>query len=313
MGMRELWPMKLRTMFFLGSHPLWPDDENAYVQLMAALWHSFTDCSGIYLKSVLRENWCWPYFTGDHDHDHDHDHEYMVPDMVPGPRKEKSWFVYMERGVQPFHTVSVPDAFEEYLRKFSSKRRYALRREIRILQDRGGGELQLERITDKEQCERFLGIARPLYARTWQGAHGVSSRLAGGLPDLEDLARRGILRSYVLRCGQEYCAFAVGHQFRDVFHLVEIGHEPAFNKYSPGKVLLLLLIEDLTRHARPKRLSLGHGEQAYKGHLGTDHSEDASLMLMRRTLANRLKCGCHQAFRSSVRTVKRWVGRKTFD
>jgi len=293
LGSRKLWQMRFDTVFLLGSHPLLPDDESAYHQLFRSIWDSFSDCNSICMPSVFKESWCWRYSE------------------PANSRSEKSWFLYSGENSRPFHIIRMPAAFEEYLKKFSSKRRYALRREMKLLQQRGGGNMQLERIENTEQVDHFLDIAKPLFDRSWKGKRRLSSRLEGDKPHFEDLARRGILRSYLLRCGDTYCAYAVGHQLRDVFHLITIAHDPDFNEYSPGKVILLLIIEDLTNHIPPETFSFGRDHLDYKAHFGTDRTEEATAILMRGTLANRFKCGCHHALRSSLRAIKRGLGRNT--
>jgi len=292
LGKRNLWRTQIRTIFLLGSQPLLPDDDNAYHQLFSSLWDSFSDCNGIYLTSVVKDSWCWRYFE------------------AAKARSEKTFFLYAEEGVRQFHTITVPPNFEIYLKKFSAKRRNGHRRDVKILRERGGGDLQLERIENREQIDRFFSVARPLFGRSWQGK-SLRSCLDDGKPQFEYLAQSGILRSYLLRCGDTYFAYEIGYQFRDVFHLIETVYDPAFSEYSPGKVLLWLVIEDLTNHAPPEKISLGHGDLDYKAHFATDHTEDTSILLMRTTLANRFRCGCHQTFRSSVRAIKRYLGRNT--
>ena len=161
-----------------------------------------------------------------------------------------------------------------------------------------------------EHIDRFLGIARPLFDRSWK-AKILPTCLEDGKPHFEDLARRGILRSYLLRCGDAYCAYLIGYQSRDVYYAIENAYDPAFQEFSPGKIILLKAIEDLTNHASPERFSFGYGEEDYKGQLCTDHTEDATIVLMRRTWANRIRCGCHETFRSSLQTIKRRLGRTT--
>ena len=61
---------------------------------------------------------------------------------------------------------------------------------MKILQQRGGGDLQLERIENVEQIDRFLGIARPLFDRSWK-AKILPTCLEDGKPHFEDLREEG--------------------------------------------------------------------------------------------------------------------------
>ena len=64
----------------------------------------------------------------------------------------------------------------------------------------------------------------------------------------ERLAKTGLLRSYLLKCGERLRAFVIGYQFNGVFHYAEIGYDREFSEHSPGTVLLHLLIQDLCDH-----------------------------------------------------------------
>ena len=68
-------------------------------------------------------------------------------------------------------------------------------------------------------------------------------------------------------------------------------------EYSPGKVLLYLLIEDLCNHRPPKCLTFFEGGAPYKDVFGTGVLEDASVLLVhgKGRLAARLPHRC--AFR----------------
>ena len=181
---------------FLGSHPLLPDDENAYRQLFRSIWDKFSDCSGICLLNVIKESWCWRHFEAARDPG-TRSMQPSVPGCparaektqdseCPGRRREKSWFLYSGEYVRPFHFITLPATFEDYLKTFSSKKRHQLRREMKLLPERGGGDLQLERIENTEQIDRFLAVARPLFERSWK-AKILPTCLADGKPHFEDL------------------------------------------------------------------------------------------------------------------------------
>ena len=293
LGRRTLWRVPLRTVFLLGSQPLLPDDDRAYRQLFTSVWDAFPDCNAVHMMSLVKTNWCWRYVEAAGDWD------------------IQRCFPYAQRGVRQVHSIALPATFDDYLKKFCSRRRKEFRKKVQRLTECGGGRLKLERIDSPQQVDCFLSIARSLYDRSWKGKCRLPSCLDDGKVRLADLAQRGILRAYLLWCGEACCASFLGFQYGDVFSGIEIAHDPAYDKYSPGTVLLLLLIEDLARHAPPQRISLGHGDQEFKARFGTDHDEEASLVLLRDTLTNRLKYGCHRAFRSSLQAVKHCLGRHT--
>ena len=74
----------------------------------------------------------------------------------------------------------------------------------------------------------------------------------------------------------------------------EIGYDARLARFSPGAVLLFLLVEDLTLHRRPRVVNFGIGDAHYKREFGTVELSDASIFLLRRTVANRLRVAVHR-------------------
>src|SRR5262249_35831919 len=101
---------------------------------------------------------------------------------------------------------------------------------------------------------------------------------------------------------------------RGIYHYAEIAHDRAFERFSPGTVLLYLLIEDLIRHNPPRRVNFGISDARYKREFGNAFTRDASVLLLRRSLANTLRVRSHSSFRSCLRAGKerlhgwQWTG-----
>src|SRR5512135_317316 len=123
------------------------------------------------------------------------------------------------------------------------KARYNLRRMVRELGEKKGGAAELLRVDSEGQVAGFLEVAAHISARSWQ--HRIIGPRVGTTPahvrTLQDLASRQILRSYLLRCGGEPLAFAIGYQSHGVYQFVETGYDEAVDHLSPGTVLLYLL------------------------------------------------------------------------
>ena len=170
-GKRTIWRTRFNTIFILGSQPLLPEDENVYRQVFRSLWQAFPDCGSIYFKSLMKESWCWRLFE------------------AAKARSDEDYFLYAGEEVRPFHTITLPRVFDEYLEKFSSRRRKEFRKKMKTLEEHGGGCLQLERIDSVEQIDHFLDVARRLFEHSWK-ARCSRSCLEGGKPGLEDLRER---------------------------------------------------------------------------------------------------------------------------
>ena len=154
------------------------------------------------------------------------------------------------------YLIDLRDGFDQYLGAMSGKTRYTLRKKVRVLREHGGGRLECRRVEAEDQVEAFLEAGERVHSRSWQGRklwasnYNHESHLVG--PELKGLARAKILRSYLLECGGEPCAYVVGYQFDGVYHYMEPRFDEVLGRRSPGTVLLYLLLEDLFC-ARPPR------------------------------------------------------------
>jgi hypothetical protein len=202
-------------------------------------------------------------------------------------------------GCRGRHLLRLPGGFPNYLARFRAKKRYNLQRQARLLRDRLGGELRLERLTRPEEVPAFLEAAGAVEADSWQGRLS-GPRLGGSPASLADAARRGLVRSYLLSGGGVPCAFVVGYQAGGVYEYHQIGYRRDLARFSPGTTLLYLLLEDLFAHGRPDFLNFGWGDDAYKSEFGNEHWSDAAVLLLRRTAGNRWRRAAHAAFRGAV-------------
>lgn len=125
------------------------------------------------------------------------------------------------------------------------------------------------------------------------------------------LASRGLLRSYLLRCNGKSIAYVFGYQYERVYHYVEIGYDPAVAEWSPGSVLLYLLVKDLIEGGGIGTLYFGFGESFYKKCFGNSTFPSTTVWLLRKTLSNRLHSFNHAAFRRGLAVARRYFGRRS--
>ena len=275
--------LPVRTAFILGGEPSIPPGSALRDQLFRSIWDQMPEVEAIYLKGIPAAGQCWK-------------------DLRRGCSQA---IVYAERGIRDLYTLTLPPTFEEYLAKFRQKKRYNLRRQVKLLRDAGGGALELSRVESVADISRFLRNAQCAAQHSWQ--HGLlpKDKDAWDQPArVEDLARRGFLRSYLLSAGGTPCAYVNGYQLQGVFHYADVGYDERFAAHSPGSVLLLLLIEDLIAHRSPRVMNFGIGDSQYKRQFATDRLREASVLLLKRTLANRVRYAAHRACRGLVRQVR---------
>ncbi len=180
--------------------------------------------------------------------------------------------------------------FAEYLATFRKKRRYNLKRNLRLLDKVTHGDYSMEKVTDAEQVGSFLEAVDHIYERCWQrhsyGPFHHSSE--GNVAYHKEIARLGWLRSYLLYCHQKPVAYVIGYQYRGRYYYEYIGYDQAWNHVSPGTVLTYLMIEDLHTVDSPDFLDFGYGENTYKQIFGNYSHEANNSYLVKRISPLRL-------------------------
>jgi CelD/BcsL family acetyltransferase involved in cellulose biosynthesis len=286
-GRRIFFNARLRTVEVLGGPPLLDEELEIHDQFFATVETTFTDCDTIKITMLPTDSFCWRYLS---------DSAWI----------RKRFIVYVPDGATTSHLISLPNTFDDYLRRFSSGTRKNFKRHLRLLREHGSGVVALHRYETEDDVDKFVTDAVPVVRNSWQ--HKCASGLLDDSPHwrskLLDLAGRQLLRSYVLKCGGEPCAAELGYQFGGVFHSVQTHYDRRLSKLSPGTMLLYSYLEDLTNHRPPSILSFGFGHSAHKEFFSDIHQENVSVLLVRRRIANRIKVTAHSTFRSCVSFVK---------
>ncbi len=203
------------------------------------------------------------------------------------------------------HLIDMDATFEDYLARFSGKTRSTLRRKARKLA-KDAGPYEISEHRTPEQVGRFLDIALPLSAKTYQ-----ARLLDAGLPDsaadrseMIELAQADRMRCFLLSIGDRaiaYLCLPVTGRTLDYAHL---GYDPDFARLSPGTVLQLEALERLFAERHFQYFDFGQGEGAHKALFGTDHVRCTSFILLDPTLSNRALLGARSTFDGAVGGVK---------
>ena len=189
------------------------------------------------------------------------------------------------------HLVDLSGSFEAYLAsQLSAKPRQNIKRAVRKLQALKHDAALLEIVTRPEDILRFLSEAAVVSAQTFQ-----TRLLDVGLVDtparrhhLQQTALAGDARGYLLKLNGEAIAFAwCRHREGQLIYDI-IGYLPQYAEYSPGTVLLYLILEDLFSLKQYDALNFGVGEAHYKAMFATRKEVLADVYFLRPTIRNGL-------------------------
>ena len=284
---RILAGVNLHVVDVLGSQPLMPNIPMLHDHLFTTIIDAFPDCSAIAMGSVPTDSFLWR-----------HCHESRTI--------RNHFLVHVPYGKRLCHTIPLPATFEDYLRMLSGKKRYNLRRQVRRLRAPVHGTLEMRRI-DKPGDIRALIDAVDVLRR---GPDGHPSRAGDQGPVIDhdgfaDLAQRDMLLCYLLFCGDRPCAVATGTKYGRTYLLDGMIYDESMAALSPGSTLFFLLIEDLIRQG-VTLIDFGYGEPADRHRSTNVLVERGTILLLRKTFANRLHQFGHATFRVGINLLKHW-------
>jgi hypothetical protein len=288
---RKLGAITILQVCFLGGGPLGPHDPPSLDGLIQAALVAFPQADVLGFPAIQAESPLW---------------RCLFNSPVIGERL----FPYVIDGTQEYHVLLLPPTFAEYLARYDAKKRYNLKRQVRILREHGG-DLELRRIENSEDLPSYLdalavlGLISPPLGSSIE----ASSRCARRYRVLRSVAERGLLRSYVLSCGREIVGCIQGSQYREKYLVDAIRYRADYARFSPGVVMLHLAIEDLLAHRPARLINFAFGEPNRRHHQFNLILDYGSVLLFRRTLANRIRWAIHGSFRSSIRWVKKCTRR----
>ena len=179
--------------------------------------------------------------------------------------------------VQPRWRIRFPATADEYWQNFSSRSLSKFRRSLKKF-----GNVRLERVTSLEQLPDFLRAAHEISQLSWQSRQfGLRIRNdEAELRQMSILAQHGFLRSYLWWIEGRPAAFAVCNQLRGCFRYEEIAYCQEFAQFSPGRVMLQQIVEDLLSHDPPQTFDFGGGDAEYKRQFANLESRSGTVWLV---------------------------------
>jgi hypothetical protein len=175
------------------------------------------------------------------------------------------------------HFMRLSGTFNEVSRRLSSSLRKELRRKKEKMIEDFGGRFLIRRFSEPADLDEALPLLEEIAKKTYQrGLHVGFEDTPETRRRLTFFAQSGWLRIHVLLLADKPCAFSIGTLYRGSFSSDEVGFDPQFSFYSPGKVLLFAMVEEFS-DSGVEEIDFGSGEAEYKARFGNFSSEEASV------------------------------------
>jgi CelD/BcsL family acetyltransferase involved in cellulose biosynthesis len=174
-----------------------------------------------------------------------------VPEELAGAIGGEGLSPHILKGWQNCHTMPLPGDVDAYLQKLSSKKRYNLSRQVRLLAAEAG-EVGLVRVEQEHQVAALVDGMRALMS-----AGDFAS--APSQVKLESLARHGLLHSYLLQCGGQPAAVVLGTRSNEVWHVHTIRCKQEYMNFSVGTSIMHLALQDTIAHFDFTHADFGYG------------------------------------------------------
>ncbi len=241
---------------------------------------------------------------------------------MPPLSRDRNCVFYVPRQYQHFY-VDLSLGLDKYLQTFSARSRSTLKRKLRKFAEFGGGQCDWRAYRTSAEIAEFYALAREVSSLTYQ-----ERLLDAGLPaaenyltDLMNRADRGEVVGYLLFHRAKPVSYLLC-PIEDDESLVYayVGFDPSYSPYSPGTVLLWLVLESLQQNGRYKIFDFTEGAGEHKRFFSTDSYLCADIFILRRQLSSFMVVGLHRtACRASElcgrlsaglglkRQIKRWL------
>lgn len=272
------------TIVLLGSEPLLPMDTKLYELVLQFLFQQFPKCQAISLPAMNETSDFWI-------------HSKELNKLYP------RYLGYVLNGWRDCHQIPLPMEFATYLQQFSTKRRYNLNRQIRLLRESGDNKLALfniETIEDIYRLEIAIQALVPINDQT-----NILS-----ITKLSELARRGLLLCYVLERNKRPCALILGTKSSNVLHLHNIFCDPALTSFSVGTSIMHMAIENLCEKKNLRVIDLGYGTPSHSYQSTNITTQRGHLLIFKKNLRNFCLSNLHKLYGAAVIFIKKILQKK---
>lgn len=226
MGPLGSWSWKLPVVQLLGSVPMLEQHGGLFDAVMHGLFAHFPEARGVSLQAV--------------------------PSELFGQFEQLQGIgVSVLDGWRECHTIELPESFDAYLQKLSSKKRYNLQRQVRQLASEAG-EIEVLRIERPEQVELLFDAMRALMPAAEFAAFPAQHKF-------ERLAAGGLLFSVVVRCAGVPVGVVVGSNGIGRWLVHNIISDAKYQHLSAGTSTMHLALKEMMAAHTLSGADFGYG------------------------------------------------------
>lgn len=206
--------------------------------------------------------------------------------------------VFVADGFRDCHVTQLPSSFAQYQALFSSKKKYNLNRQVRLLKEAIPG-LRLRRLTTREDVPALLQAIEKFH----------TGERPGTAESFEAQADRNMLLCYVLEDDAAQYGVVVGKRHGAQFYVHNINCDATYQKLSIGTSIMHMVIEDLTDVLQMSSIDYGYGSPTYQYNASNIVESRGRVMVSSRRLALQMLFFAHELHRRTSVYVKKAVGR----
>ena len=194
--------------------------------------------------------------------------------------KSGFWSRCHRKLAEPHWKTDIPDSVEELYGRVPHSRKRRWDRNVRQLKKISSSEIRIACYRQLSDIDQLVDMACRIVDSTYKKGLVVgftNSALNRAL--LEQAARNGWLRAYVLYAGNEPCAFQFDTRYRGTQFTEYGSFDSQWGNGSPGTVLLTKVLEQLCDEPDVCMLDYGFGHARYKKKFGTDYWHEESVYI----------------------------------
>ena len=186
--------------------------------------------------------------------------------------------------------LKIEGDWEGFLKNHSRKFRYNIKRGKRLLED--SGKLEFKKVRSWEELEYYLRQVFEVHKKRWKG-YFIASKFS--TPEGQrfyteigkEYLKKGMLRLDLLLLDKKVIAFSYSFQWKDKYLYYTPAYDPAYEKYSPGKILLMYILEDAFKSGL-KEFDFSKGELGYKAHWTSGERRNKRIVFASPTLKGKM-------------------------